>query len=63
VNINITSDDDAVVLNELGPVLAFSIAFLVVMGGIAAYAYAICRGRVNLVSLDFWKGIGKIQCK
>lgn len=62
MNILVAADDGAVV-NELGPVLVFTIAFLISMGGIVAFAYFLCKGKVHMASLDFWKGIGKIQCR
>lgn len=64
MNISVTTDDDAVVLNELGPVLVFAIAFVIAMGGLAALGIAMCGwGRVQWASMDFWRGIAKLQCK
>ena len=64
MDVSVVRDDEAVVLNELGPVLVFALAFVLVMGGAMVFAVALCGwGHVNFASIDFWKGLVKIQCK
>jgi hypothetical protein len=58
-----TNENQAIGVSELGPIILLALVFLVVMGGIAVVAYKMCNGHVNMMSIDYWKGVGKIQCR
>jgi len=64
MNISITPQNNLAVLNEIAPIIVYSLAFIVALGGVWAVAVAQCGwGKVGLVQVDIWKGQVKIQCK
>lgn len=64
MNITVTPGAQALVLNEAAPIVVFSLAFVIAMGGAFAVATALCGwGNVNMASVDFWKAQVKIQCE
>lgn len=51
------------VVSELGPVLVFTLAFMLLMGGVMVFATAVCGwNNVADVSIDFWKGLVHLKC-
>ena len=63
MNIGVMLDTPAVV-NEVAPIIVFSLAFVIALGGAYLVGIAICGwGHVNMSQVDFWKGQVKIQCK
>lgn len=64
MNITVMPENGAVLTNEIAPILIYSLAFVIALGGAYAAAVAICGwGHVNMTSVDFWKAQVKIQCK
>jgi len=64
MNITITPQADMAVLNEIEPILMYSLAFVLALGGVWAFALAQCGwGHIGLVQVDIWKGQVKVQCK
>jgi hypothetical protein len=64
MHITVKPDGGAVIANEFAPILIYSLAFVIALGGAYAVAVAICGyGHVNMASVDFWKAQVKIQCK
>lgn len=64
MHITVTPSGNAAVINEVAPLLIYTLAFVLALGGAYAAASAICgHGRVNMASVDFWKAQVKIQCK
>ncbi len=52
------------VINEVGPLLVYALAFGIALGGASAAAVAVCGwGHVSVSQVDFWKALIKIQCK
>lgn len=64
MHITVTPEDRGLVINEVAPLLVYSLAFVIALGGAYAVATAVCGvGHVNMASVDFWKAQVKIQCK
>lgn len=64
MHIAVMSEGNTVITNEIAPILIYSLAFVMALGGVYAVANAICGwGHVNMASVDFWKAQVKIQCR
>ncbi|HSX32638.1 MAG TPA: hypothetical protein VLF43_05230 [Candidatus Saccharimonadales bacterium] len=64
MNIAIVAQDNLAVLNEIAPIIIYSLAFVLALGGVWAFAVGQCGwGHVALAQVDIWKGQVKIQCK
>lgn len=55
---------DALVINEIAPVVIYTLIFVMAIGGMWAAAVATCGyGHVKVSAVDFWKSTVRVECK
>jgi hypothetical protein len=65
MDITIVPQSNMAVMSEIAPIVIYSLAFVIALGGAWAVAVATCGGwnHVGLTQIDFWKAQVKVQCK